>query len=199
MLDFLRNGQGEILNIFFNNPDQEYYFRELAKILDKEPAYYQRQLNNLVDLGILQDQRKGNMRFFKLNKEYYLFSELKSIISKTIGLEFQINLLVDKLSGIEAAFIFGSMASHQENTNSDIDLLLIGQTNQCLLVKELSKLENKLSREINYHLISRLEIIKKIKNRDSFFINIFASPLINLKGELYEFISLIKQQTIRKN
>jgi predicted nucleotidyltransferase len=190
MLDFLRNGQGEILNIFFNNPDQEYYFRELAKILDREPAYYQRQLNNLVDLGILQDQRKGNMRFFKLNKDYYLFSELKSIVSKTIGLEFNLKKLIDKLPDIEAAFIFGSIASHQENINSDIDLLLIGKTNQDLLVKELSKLENKLNREINYHLISRLEIIKKIKNRDSFFINIFASPLINLKGEPYEFINL---------
>lgn len=193
MLDFLRNGQGEILNIFFNNPDQEYYFRELAKILDREPAYYQRQLNNLVDLGILQDQRKGNMRFFKLNKDYYLFSELKSIISKTIGLEFNLKKLIDKLPNLEAAFIFGSIASHQENINSDIDLLLIGKTNQDLLVKELSKLENKLNREINYHLISRLEIIKKIKNRDSFFINIFASPLINLKGESYEFINLSQQ------
>lgn len=193
MLDFLKNGQGEILNIFFNNPDQEYYFRELAKILDKEPAYYQRQLNSLVDLGILQDERKGNMRFFKLNKDYYLFSELKSIISKTIGLEFNLKKLTDKLSGIEAAFIFGSMASGQENTNSDIDLLLIGQTNQDVLVKELSKLENKLSREINYHLISHSEIIKKIKNKDSFFINIFSSPLINLKGESYEFINLSQQ------
>lgn len=193
MLDFLRNGQGEILNIFFNTPDQAYYFREIAKILDKEPAYYQRQLNNLVELGILKDERKGNMRFFKLNKDYYLFSELKSIISKTIGLEFQVKLLVNKLSGIEVAFIFGSMASHQENANSDIDLLLIGQADQDILVKELSKLENKIGREINYHLISRLEIIKKIKNRDSFFINIFSSPLINLKGESYEFISLIKQ------
>lgn len=193
MLDFLKNGQGEILNIFFNNPDQEYYFRELAKILDKEPAYYQRQLNSLVDLGILQDKRKGNMRFFKLNKDYYLFSELKSIISKTIGLEFQIKSLVNKLSGVEAAFIFGSIASSQENINSDIDLLLIGQTSQDLLVKELSKLENKLSREINYHLISHSEIIKKIKNRDSFFINIFSSPLINLKGESYEFINLSQQ------
>lgn len=193
MLDFLRNGQGEILNIFFNTPDQAYYFREIAKILDKEPAYYQRQLNNLVELGILKDERKGNMRFFKLNKDYYLFSELKSIISKTIGLEFQVKLLVNKLSGIEVAFIFGSMASHQENANSDIDLLLIGQADQDILVKELSKLENKIGREINYHLVSRLEIIKKIKNRDSFFINIFSSPLINLKGESYEFISLIKQ------
>lgn len=193
MLDFLRNGQGEILNIFFNNQDQAYYFREIAKILDKEPAAYQRQLNNLVDLGVLQDERKGNMRFFKLNKNYYLFSELKSIISKTIGLEFQLKSLVIKLSGIEASFIFGSMANHQENINSDIDLLLIGQTNQDILVKELSKLEHQLGREINYHLVSRAEVIKKIKNRDSFFINIFSSPLINLKGEPYEFISLIKQ------
>ena len=33
------------------------------------------------------DERRGNMRFFRLNTKHSLYEEIRSIISKTIGLE----------------------------------------------------------------------------------------------------------------
>ena len=68
MLNFLKKGDGEIINLFFKNPDKEYYFREIAKNLKKEPSHYQKYLDNLVEDKILLDERRGNMRFFRLNK-----------------------------------------------------------------------------------------------------------------------------------
>ena len=93
MLDFLKNGQGEILKLFFINPEQEYYFREIGQKLNKEPSYYQRPLDKLVSQGILKDERKGNMRFFKLNKEHPLYEEIKSIVAKTLGIEYKLKKL----------------------------------------------------------------------------------------------------------
>ena len=55
MLSFLKNGTGKILNLFFQDPDKEYYFREIAKILGKEPGFFQKSLENLVNEGILLD------------------------------------------------------------------------------------------------------------------------------------------------
>ena len=37
-------------------------------------------LNNLVSEGILKDEYKANARFFKINKNFPLFKELKNII-----------------------------------------------------------------------------------------------------------------------
>lgn len=187
MLDFIKNGKGEILNLFFKNPDGVYYLREIAKILNKEPAYYQRYLDALVEDGILRDERKGNLRFFKLNKKHPLYEELKKIISKTIGLEGQIKAIVDSSAGIGAAFIFGSMAKGKENIHSDIDLMLIGNADQDKLIKAVSAAEEKLSREINYHVFTKDEVLEKIRQKDSFFINIFSEPKIILKGNLNEF------------
>ncbi|MEI6288706.1 MAG: nucleotidyltransferase domain-containing protein, partial [bacterium] len=121
MLEFIKNGKGELLNFFFKNSDGVYYLREIAKILNKEPAYYQRHLDNLVKNGILLDERKGNLRFFKLNKNHPLYEELKSIISKTLGVEFRLKSLVSGFEKIECAFIFGSVANNQEVADSDID------------------------------------------------------------------------------
>ena len=187
MLNFLTNGEGEILNLFFKDPDREYYFRELARNLGKEPAYFRNPLNNLVKGGVLVDKRKGNLRFFKLNKNYPLYEELKKIISKTIGAEGQIKEIINSLEGIEEAFIFGSVAKGKENIHSDIDLMLIGRVDQDKLIEAVNKVEKELGREINYHIFTKEEVLKKIKEKDSFFVNIFSESKIILKGNLDEF------------
>ncbi len=190
MLNFLKKGGGEIIKLFFKNPDKEYYFREIAKNLNKEPSHYQKYLDNLVEDNILLDERRGNMRFFRLNKEHPLYEEIKSIVSKTIGLENELKELVDKLDSVDCAFIFGSMAKGTENSNSDVDLMLIGDINQDALTTAISSVEGKIAREINYHIYSNQEIVRKIKEKDSFISNIFLSPIIKLKGNPYDFTGI---------
>lgn len=187
MLNFLKNGGGDILNLFFKDPEKEYYFREIAKSLNKEPSYYQRYLDNLVEDKILLDERRGNMRFFRLNKEHHLYEEIKSIVSKTVGLENELKELVNNLNNVECSFIFGSIAKGAENSNSDVDLMLIGDVNQDELSPMVAALEGRIGREINYHIYSHQEIAKKIKEQDGFISNIFLSPVISLKGNLYDF------------
>ena len=187
MLTFIKNGEGKILNLFFQTPDKEYYLREIARYFGKEPAYYQSALNNLVKDGILIDERKGNLRFFKLNKNHPLYSELKKIVSKTIGAEGKLKELVNKLEGVEIAFIFGSFAKDKEQIDSDIDLMLIGLVNQDFLIERINELEAELKREVNYQIYDRQEVINKLKEKNSFFINVFNQPLIILKGNINEF------------
>jgi len=193
MFDFLKNGRGEILELFFKNSDREFYFREIAASLNKEPGAIQNYLNSLVKQNILQDERKGNMRFFKLNKNHPIYEEIKSIISKTIGIEYKLKELVSVLSKVEYAFIFGSIAKGKEYGDSDIDLLLIGEVNQDFLVEKISKLQSELSREINYQIYTKDEVIKKLTERNEFFKNIFSEPIIHLKGDPDDFRKLFKR------
>jgi len=187
MLNFLKNGGGDILKLFFKDQEKEYYFREIAKKINKEPSYCQRYLDNLVEDEILLDKRRGNMRFFRLNKEHPLYEEIKSIISKTIGLENELKKIIDKLDNVEYAFVFGSIAKGTENSGSDVDLMLIGDIDQDAFTSALSSLEGKIAREINYHIYSSQEITKKLKAGDNFISNIFSAPIIKLKGNPYDF------------
>ncbi|MDD4901363.1 MAG: nucleotidyltransferase domain-containing protein [Patescibacteria group bacterium] len=193
MFNFVKNGKGELLSFFFKDPDKEYYLTEIARNLNKEASYFQRHLDGFVKDGILLDERKGNLRFFKLNKNYPLYEDIKKIISKTIGIEFKLKELVGVLNGVEIAFIFGSIAKNKENTNSDIDLMLIGEVDQDELIKKVVELETKLNREINYHIYRKQEFIKNIKENNSFIINIISEPIITLKGNPDEFTRLIKK------
>lgn len=193
MFDFLKNGRGEILKLFFKDSDREFYFREIAASLNKEPGAIQNYVNSLVEQGVLKDERKGNMRFFKLNKNHPIYEEIKSIVSKTVGIEYKLKKLVSALPKTEYAFIFGSIARGKEYGDSDIDLLLIGKVNQDFLTEKISKLQSELSREINYQIYTKDEVVKKLTEKNEFFINIFSEPIINLKGDAHDFSQLFKR------
>lgn len=187
MLDFLKNGKGEILNLMFLNPDKKYYLAEIAKNLGKESSAYQKHVENFIEGGIFCDQRIGNMRFFWLNKDYQLYNEIKNIISKTIGVEAQLKILLKEINSVEIAFIFGSFATDKFNSNSDVDLFMIGEENQDAIIKHITKLELEIGRSINYHIYSKKEVLDKIDIKNDFINNIFNRKIILLKGNINEF------------
>ena len=81
----LTKNRAELLRLFFTNPEQSFYIQEIGRILGKKPGIFQRTLNNMEKEGILVSEYKANARYFKTNRMYPLYRELKSIIFKTVG------------------------------------------------------------------------------------------------------------------
>lgn len=188
MLGFLKNSKGEILKLFFQDTDKEYYLREIGKQLNQEPGAFQPAIKYLVEEGILKDERRANLRFFRLNKDYPLYEEVKSIVSKTVGIEAKLKTLVGNIAAISHAFIFGSIAKNQEASGSDIDLMIIGEEiDQDDLINKINRNEEELAREINYHIYTKKELARKLKEKNDFLVRIFKEPKIVLKGDINEF------------
>ena len=141
----------------------------------------------MINDGILSKERIGNMRFFWLNKDYQLYDEIKNIISKTIGVEAQLRKIVDRIDTIEVAFIFGSFASDKFNGASDIDLFIIGEVNKDNFIEEITKFETQISRDINYHIYRKQDVMDKLAAKHDFINNIFSNKTILLKGNFDEF------------
>ncbi|MBU2635277.1 nucleotidyltransferase domain-containing protein [Patescibacteria group bacterium] len=185
-LNFTKN-QTLILEIFFNNPEKSYYLRELGRMINKEPGVFQRDINKLVESGILISEYQAKSRFFKLNKNHPLYKELKSIFFKTLGAEGKLKEILEPIRKIKIAFIFGSYAKDEEDSFSDIDLMIIGSPDEDLLISKISKLETRLDREINYHIFSQKDWKKKIQGEHSFIKSILLGRkifLISNKNEL---------------
>jgi len=169
----------DILFLFFLEKKNSYYIRELERILGFSAGNIRRELIALKEEGIIDFVKKGNQSHYYLNKKSPIFNEIKSIISKTIGLEFKIKKCLEPITGIKEAFIFGSFAKEKEHSLSDIDLMIIGSIDEDILIPRISKTEELLGREINYHLISEDEW-KKRKDKDSFIKSITSSPVIKI-------------------
>ncbi len=187
MLNYLKNGKGEILNLLFHNPEKKYFLSEISKILGREPGNYKKYIDDFIKEGLLLEERIGNMRFFWLNREYPLYNEIKLIVFKTIGVAFDLSELVARFEGIKLSFIFGSYATNKFNSNSDIDLLVVGEFDINKFTNEITVLENKISRDINYHVYSENDLSQKLKSDNTFINKIYISSKILLKGNLNEY------------
>jgi predicted nucleotidyltransferase len=188
----LTKNRAELLRLFLTNPDQSFYIQEIGRILGKKPGIFQRTLNNMEKEGILSSEYKANARYFKTNKDYPLYKELKSIVSKTVGVSGGLKEALKKVRGIGFSFIYGSYAKAKENYLSDIDLVVIGNPNEDLLIKELDKLEDALNREINYKLYSLKDFKKEIKEKEPFLLEILRDKKIMLIGEEDELQKILK-------
>ncbi len=130
-----------LFKLYFTNPDSEFYLRELERILSIPVSMIRKELVRLEREGIFSFCKKGNLAYYYVNKNYPLFSELKSIVFKTIGVQGLLTEALQKINGVEIAFIYGSYAKGSEKANSDIDLCIIGTINEDILVRRINELE----------------------------------------------------------
>lgn len=162
----------KILTYFFTNPEGNFYVRELARLLNEDVSNLAKELIKLEKEGIFESEIRGKTKYYHLNKNYPLYKQLKEIIFKTTGIEGGIKKELAKLKKINQAFLFGSFAMGEADSQSDIDLLIIGDPDPEQLSDKISKLEDRFSREINYIVMTEEELRKK-KNKEPFLIDIF--------------------------
>ncbi|MDD2657830.1 MAG: hypothetical protein PHD04_04210, partial [Candidatus Pacebacteria bacterium] len=106
----LTKNRAELLRLFFTNPEQSFYMQEIGRILGKKPGNFQRVINNMEKEGVVISERRANARYFKANKDYPLYEEVKNIVFKTVGIAGGIKDVLQKIGNVEYAFIYGSYA-----------------------------------------------------------------------------------------
>jgi predicted nucleotidyltransferase len=172
----------DILRLYFSNTGGQYYLRELERLLGYSAGNIRRELLKLQRDDLLKTQKIGNLLYYSLNQNHPLFEELKSIVSKTIGVEASLIAALSSLPNVKAAFIFGSFASKSEKETSDIDVMIIGKPDVSLLNEKVRELEQRLKREINLSVYSWREYQAKKRAKRGFIIDLLKGPKIMLIG-----------------
>ncbi|OGQ03642.1 MAG: hypothetical protein A3D19_02235 [Deltaproteobacteria bacterium RIFCSPHIGHO2_02_FULL_38_15] len=152
----------------------------------------QQEVEKLVNIDFLTSEISGNRVYFKVNKNFMLFNELKKIVLKTEAVGDFIQKDLMNLSRIRFSFIFGSFAADKETPQSDIDLMIIGSVGAKLLSSTIQKISEKTGREINFRLYSEEEFLEKFKQSDSFIKQVALGKKIYLIGRENEFKEFIK-------
>lgn len=174
----------KLLAYSFTHPDEDYYVRELAAIIEEDAGNLSRELKKFENEGIYNSHLRGKSKFYSLNKKYPLFKELKNIILKTEGVEGSLKDLILKYKDISLAFIYGSYAKSEEKKTSDIDLIIVGNFPQDEFTNQIRGLESKLNREINFTSYTREEFEKEKRKKGSFLNIIIRDKIIILKGKI---------------
>lgn len=182
MIDLRSKARQRLLAYYFANPAARLHLRDLAGRLDIDPANLSKELRRLETEGLFRSEVSGRQKYFQLNREYPLFSELRSIVSKTIGAPSLIAQSLRKMEGIEEAYLYGSFASNQQDAASDIDVLVIGAPPGEALAEAMRKIERQLGREVSYTVLTRKELSARRARKDAFLENVWHNKRVPLIG-----------------
>ena len=168
--------------LFFKK--EESYIREISKELNISTSVVKREVDNLIEVGILI--KSGNKII--VNKKSIIIDDLKNIFIKT---EYIAYPLKDSLKNkeIEFAIIFGSFTKGSFNSESDVDLLVITKLKASEIYKIIKPIEEKIKREINPVVWTKENLIKE-KN-SGFIKDVFKKKIIMIKGNENELRKII--------
>jgi predicted nucleotidyltransferase len=185
----------EILKLFLFNTQNSYYQSQIAKLTEQPIRAVQRELERLKTAQLITQYSDGNRVYYKINPKCPILTDLKSIFFKTVGIahELKTHLLTGK-KDITVAFIYGSYAKEQENTASDIDLMVIGKISSRELSNILAKPKNSLGREINYAVYPESEFQRKIRQKDHFITSLLNNEKIFLIGNSDDLEKIIRSR-----
>jgi len=176
---FSSSVRADVLSLLLNSPDEQFYIREVAELLRKNPSGVKRELDNLEKMGIVISDKVANLKYFRVNKESPLFSELKNLITKSLGLPGALKAVL-RASGAKAAFLYGPYAEGDDvNT---VDLFVIGALSS--LTRELKEIEKRFDRKINCTIIDEEEYRVKKKKGEANLKRLLSGKRITLIGRL---------------
>lgn len=185
---FLSKVRVKLLELFFAQPDNIYYVREIVRSVGEQINAVRAELARMEKIGLLSSEWRANRKYYALKKDYVFFDELLRLVNKTTGLGGAIIRDRVRLGKIKYAMLSGSYIRGLKPGPNDVELLLVGVVvlpQLSLIVKES---ETKLGREINYTVMSEDEYQFRKTRRDPFIVGILEKPRMMLLGDELEML-----------
>jgi len=171
--------RADIMSLLFNNPEEKFYVREIARLTNKNASGIKRELDKLEQMELVTSEREGNLKYFRVNRNSSLFPELKGLIAKSLGLPGALKSILNA-SDTKAAFIYGP---YVDDTNlPGLDLFVVSDSSN--IDKIVSDIEKRFGREIRYTVMNQSEYKAKKKSGDRNLKKLLAAKKILLLGRL---------------
>ena len=174
--------RAKLLAWLYMHPDERFFVRQLSNILKGDSTNISRELSNLEKAGILSSAKESNLKYFCANEKCPFFNELKGLVLKTVGVIGVLKSSLQNFQGIKFAFVYGSYARGEEKTDSDVDLMIIGNIDFDSLDLIIDDIEKKIGRSMNYITYDYKEFANKRKTKDGFIIDVLKDKKIMLIG-----------------
>jgi len=175
--------RGRVLGLLLLHPERSYYLREIARLTATLPGTLKREMDKLLEVGLLTVKKVGNQNHYQANRECPIYEDLSNVLRKTSGLsDVLIAALLPLSEKLQSAFVFGSVASGKVNAKSDIDLMLIGDVSYAEVVPLLHPLQEQLRREINPKIYADKEWNRLMKDNGAFVHDVLSKPKLFIIG-----------------
>jgi predicted nucleotidyltransferase len=176
--------QQRVLGVLFGQPERSFYAAELIRDAGTGSGAAQRELAKLEQSGLIVARRIGNQKHYQANATSPLYSELRSIVLKTVGLAEPLRDALKPLSSaIRAAFVYGSVAKATDQAVSDIDLMIISDSlTYAEVFGALERATQTVGRKINPTVYTVAEFSKRTQTENAFVTRVLEQPKLWVIG-----------------
>ena len=165
------------------HPDDEYTLSELAKRLGVPLTTLQREVQRLVEAGILQDRTVGRARLVRANVAHPVAAPLTQVLQVTFGPQTVIGEEFD-IVGADDVLIYGSWAERYHGSPglppNDVDVLVVGNVDRADVYDAADRAQNRLGMQVNPVLRTPQQWAE---DADSLVVQIKASPTLDVTPE----------------
>jgi hypothetical protein len=162
----------KLICLFFGNPKELFYVRQLVRSTDEEINSVRRELANLKKANILTSELLGNRLYYTTNPRHHLFNSLLLLGYRNSDLA----LKLDKAKLLLVSFHF---LLWEKARPDSIDLIIVGDLPIREVENAIASEEKMREVEINYMVMDQSELKLRQSKRDPFIVDFFlSSPLV---------------------
>lgn len=179
-----------LLYLFLDDPERAFYVRELTRRIDAQLNSVRRELQNLVELGIVlevegkilarenEGKKPEKKKYYKANVRCTFFPELRSIMKKSMVL--MNRSFVQEVSDIGEVSLLFLTGKFIDNDRVPSDLLIVGELDLDKLQQAIKNFESQIGREINYTYMPKDEFLYRQEVKDRFLNSLLSAEKVML-------------------
>ncbi len=164
----------KMLELFFRNPNNLFYVRQITREIDEEINAVRRELERMSETGMLKSEKRGNRLYYFLNRQYDFYSDLLRMLAKTTGLGLAIKKSRQVIGNPKFVMFSGKFAQHRNRAMDEVDILLVGDIKMQALEPLVKEEEKSRGHEINYTVMTLDEFEFRKARHDPFLQEVLA-------------------------
>ena len=145
----------KLLIKFFSHPNAQGYLRGLAEEFGDSTNAVRIELIKLEEAGLLKSSTHGQRVVYEVNKTNPFYAELVSMVSKFLGFDDLIKMVLEKIGNLQEAYVVGDYARGVDS--GTIKLVLVGFVNEDVLQDLITKVTLKIHRKIEIKILSKFD------------------------------------------
>ncbi len=159
----------KLLQQFLLNPEEEFFIRELTRILDEQINSLRRELENLETIGMLKSREKNRKKYYRINPHFPLLHEFTSIIRKSNDAFQGVLKKLNKLGDIELCILTGQFIG----ADTTVDVFVVGSP----AAEELQKFVDAEfeDKQLKVGIMSKEDFLYRITLKDKFVATLFSN------------------------
>lgn len=178
----------KIMQLFFLNPEEMYYVRQITRKTNEEINAVRRELDKMLGYGLLRSEERGNRLYYQLNQRYLFYQELQQMVVKSSGLGKKIRKLRRKLGKLKFVIFSGRFIRHLPVRQDEVDVLVVGEVVLPELEALIKEEEQSIDREIRVAVFEKQEFDFRKTRRDPFIMDVLYGSRVMVIGDEAEFV-----------